>query len=55
MYVACAEHIEQAIDLYVDKHELSPDLHLLGSLSHKDPKTPAHCIYCTRPPVYLLT
>ncbi|MCW3488937.1 CxxH/CxxC protein [Dethiobacter alkaliphilus] len=54
MYAVCAEHVEQAIDLYVDEYELSPDLHRLEEYQ-KEKKVPDHCLYCSLPPVYLLT
>lgn len=54
MYAACNEHIENVIDQYVDEHQLSPDLYRLADAPETPGPIPAHCHFCSRPPVYLL-
>lgn len=54
MFAACAEHIEQVIDEYVDRYEISPDLTRLDAAA-PGPAVPTNCLFCSRPPVYLLT
>lgn len=54
MYVVCEEHLEQAIDEFVDVYESPPDLHRLDKIRFTQWTAPAHCDFCPRPPVYLV-
>ncbi|MCR3920977.1 MAG: CxxH/CxxC protein [Firmicutes bacterium] len=53
MYVACQEHIDHAIEAYIDKFERSPDLYLLDRIDIGETK-PERCHFCERTPVYLV-
>ena len=33
MYVVCLEHLERAIDEFVDEYEMPPDVHLLSDIT----------------------
>ena len=54
MYVVCIEHLEQAIDEFVDVSEAPPDLYELDNVSLTDWSTPSHCTFCDRAPRYLV-
>lgn len=54
MYVVCTEHLEQAIDEFVDVYETPPDLYELEAVSLTDWSAPTHCTFCERPPKYLV-
>lgn len=54
MYFACAEHIEQAIDEFVEQYEVSPDLSRIeGDAVATD--TSVHCLLCASPAIYRLS
>jgi len=54
MYVVCPEHLDQAIDDFVDIYEMPPDLYLLEKVSFTDWTAPHRCDFCEQPPVYLV-
>ncbi|MBS4007690.1 MAG: CxxH/CxxC protein [Clostridium sp.] len=54
MYLACAQHIEQAIDEFVDQYEASPDLSLIeGDAAETD--SSLFCRFCASPAIYRLS
>ncbi|MTI93932.1 MAG: CxxH/CxxC protein [Firmicutes bacterium] len=54
MYVVCSQHLDQAIDEFVEVYESPPDLYLLEKVSFTDWTTPRHCDLCSQPPEYLV-
>lgn len=54
MYVVCGEHLEQAIDEFIEIYESPPDLYELKTLSLTEWETPSHCNFCERSPRYLV-
>ena len=54
MYVVCDEHIEIAIDEFVEIYEMSPDIYLLDKVSFNDWAAPKCCDKCSSPPRYLV-
>lgn len=54
VFVVCAEHVEMAIDEFVDEYEQSPDIYLLAEISFTAWEVPARCEYCEKPPKYLV-
>lgn len=54
MYVVCQEHLEQAIDEFVEIYESPPDLYELERVTLTDWSAPTHCTFCEREPIYLI-
>lgn len=54
MYVVCVDHLEQAIDEFVEIYEAPPDIYELGVISLTDWSTPSHCTFCDHIPKYLV-
>ncbi|WP_084296012.1 CxxH/CxxC protein [Desulfitibacter alkalitolerans] len=54
MYVVCDEHIEEAIDEFVEIYEMPPDIYLLDKVSFTDWTAPHRCDKCSNPPKYLV-
>ncbi|MBO8168588.1 MAG: CxxH/CxxC protein [Thermoanaerobacteraceae bacterium] len=54
MYVVCAEHLDRAIDEFVEVYESPPDLYILDEVSFTDWITPSTCDFCDRAPHYLV-
>lgn len=54
MYVVCADHLEQAIDEFVEVYETPPDLYELDAVSLTDWSAPSHCTFCSNAPVFLV-
>jgi len=54
MYVVCNEHLEDAIEEFVETFEQSPDIYELEEVSFTDWASPHTCHYCERPPKYLV-
>lgn len=46
----CEEHIELAIDMYVDEKELAPEIEKLD----KNRKLSTSCEMCTNPAIYIV-
>lgn len=54
MIVSCKEHMEMAIDDFVDEYEDAPDIYKLAETSFSAWTVPARCEYCEREPIYLI-
>ncbi|TCP52553.1 CxxH/CxxC protein (TIGR04129 family) [Tumebacillus sp. BK434] len=55
MYVVCKEHVEMALDDFVEEYEgQAPDVHKLDDLSFTAWQAPAKCEYCDQHPKYLV-
>ena len=54
MYVTCDEHLDRAIDEFVDEYEMPPDVHLLKDITFTQWTAPPQCHYCGRVPKYLV-
>lgn len=54
MYVVCNEHLEDAIEEFVETFEQPPDIYELEEVSFTDWASPHNCHYCERPPKYLV-
>jgi CxxH/CxxC protein (TIGR04129 family) len=54
MYVVCIEHIELAIDRFVDEYEEAPDLIDLEKVKFKSWEPPACCEECNEAARFLV-
>ena len=54
MYVICEQHLEQAIDEFIDEYECSPDVYVLTEVHFKAWTQPAMCDKCQTEPKYLV-
>ena len=54
MYVVCDEHIEEAIDEFVEIYEMPPDIYFLDKVSFTDWIAPQRCDKCDVSPKYLI-
>ncbi|MDB5055734.1 MAG: YyzF-like protein [Bacilli bacterium] len=54
MYVVCMEHLELAIDRFVDEYEEAPDLIDLQKVHFKAWQPPAHCEECQQAAQFLV-
>ncbi|WP_240662965.1 CxxH/CxxC protein [Acidilutibacter cellobiosedens] len=54
VYVVCNEHLEIAIDEFIEIYEQSPDIYELDKVSFTDWQSPHACYYCDRLPKYLV-
>jgi CxxH/CxxC protein (TIGR04129 family) len=54
VYVVCEEHLERALDEFVEIYEMPPDLYELESVSTTDWAAPSCCTFCSKPPKYLV-
>ena len=54
MYIVCPEHLELAIDRFVDEFEEAPDIVDLRTTSFSAWTPPAHCNECEKEPRYLV-
>lgn len=54
MYVVCMEHLELAIDRFVDEYEDAPDLVDLDTTHFSDWIVPETCHECDQPGRYLV-
>jgi CxxH/CxxC protein (TIGR04129 family) len=54
VYVVCEDHLEQALDEFVEIYEMPPDLYELESVSLSDWAAPTSCTFCSKPPKYLV-
>jgi CxxH/CxxC protein (TIGR04129 family) len=50
----CEEHLERAIDEFVEVYDAPPDLYRLDKVSFTDWITPSFCDFCSKSPVYLV-
>ncbi|SNS53180.1 CxxH/CxxC protein, BA_5709 family [Anaerovirgula multivorans] len=54
MYVVCNEHLDNAIDDFVDVYEQPPDLYELEAVTFTDWTAPRCCDYCDHIPRFLV-
>ncbi len=54
MYVVCDDHLDKAIDEFVEVYESPPDFYRLGEVSFTQWTAPQHCDFCARLPLYLI-
>jgi CxxH/CxxC protein (TIGR04129 family) len=54
MFVVCKEHLELALDMFVDEYEEAPDIYDLNEVKFTAWEPPAHCERCKEPPKYLV-
>lgn len=54
MYVVCKEHLELAIDRFVDEFEEAPDIVDLSQTAFSAWEPPERCEECDRPAQYLV-
>jgi CxxH/CxxC protein (TIGR04129 family) len=54
MYVCCKEHLELAIDEFVNEFEDAPDIYRLNEVSFTAWTVPARCDFCNEYPVFLV-
>lgn len=49
-YKVCSEHIDMAIDTYVDENEVAPEINLLN----QDEKLSTSCEFCQNKAIYIV-
>jgi len=54
LYVVCEEHLERALDEFVEIYEACPDVHILEKVSFTDWEAPCSCDFCSKSPQYLV-
>jgi len=54
VYVVCEEHLEEAIDAFLETYGVAPDILYLAATSFTDWTAPEHCHYCTGKSLYLV-
>lgn len=54
LYVVCKEHVEHAIERFVDEYEEAPDVVLLKDTSFSAWEPPGHCQFCEKKPEVLV-
>ncbi|WP_223070471.1 CxxH/CxxC protein [Paenibacillus caui] len=54
MYVVCKEHLELAIDMFVDEFEDAPDVVDLNETEFADWDPPAKCCECEKKAEFLV-
>jgi CxxH/CxxC protein (TIGR04129 family) len=54
MYVVCKEHIEMAIDEFIDEYLQVPDLCELDNITFTEWSPPEECHFCSACPQYLV-
>lgn len=54
MYIVCDDHLDQAIDEFVESYGESPDLYHLNEISFTAWSAPATCQFCKQKPKYLI-
>lgn len=54
MYVVCNNHLEVAIEEFVEIYEQSPDIYELDKVSFTDWASPHSCEFCGEPPRFLV-
>jgi CxxH/CxxC protein (TIGR04129 family) len=54
VFVVCAEHLEEAMDRFVEEYDAPPDIHLLSEISFTAWTAPSVCEYCKEAPKYLV-
>ena len=54
MHVVCPEHLDEAIDAFLDEFGEAPDLYRLGEMTFTAWTPPEHCHFCGEHPEYLV-
>lgn len=54
MYVVCNEHLDEAIEEFVDVYHQPPDIYMLDKVSFTDWSSPSTCDKCDKVPKYLV-
>lgn len=54
MYVVCLDHLDEAIDTFVEEYGASPDVYLLEKVKFTQWTAPETCQYCGQASVYLV-
>lgn len=54
MFVVCEEHLDEAVDDFLEEFEESPDLYSLEETTFTQWVVPETCHFCDRPPRYLV-
>lgn len=54
MIVCCKEHMEIALDDFVEEYEDAPDVYKLTEVSFSAWTAPASCEFCDQEPDYIL-
>lgn len=54
MFLVCKEHLEQALDEFVEEYGESPDIHRLDEIHFRQWRAPEKCQFCDAPPCYLV-
>ena len=54
MYVVCNEHLDIAIEEFVDIYEQPPDIYELDKVKFTDWTSPRTCDFCDKVPKYLV-
>ena len=54
MYVVCNDHLDMAIEEFVEAYEQSPDIYELNKVNFTDWTSPHICDFCDRQPKYLV-
>lgn len=54
MYAVCEEHLDKALEEFVEAYESPPDLYRLNEVSFTEWTTPSHCDFCPRLPLFLI-
>jgi len=54
MFFVCAEHLEEALDEFVEDYATAPDVHLLSAAQPPVKEEISRCHFCANPPVYLV-
>ncbi|WCK54495.1 CxxH/CxxC protein [Aneurinibacillus sp. Ricciae_BoGa-3] len=52
--VCCEEHMEVALEDFIDEFEAAPDVYMLKNVTFTAWKAPEHCAYCTNKPKYIV-
>lgn len=54
MFVVCEEHLDEAVDDFLEEFGESPDLYSLEETTFTQWVVPETCHFCDRPPRYLV-
>lgn len=54
MFVVCKDHVELAIDMFVDEYEDAPDIVDLKETEFSDWDPPVLCAHCDQPAKFLV-
>lgn len=54
MFAVCKDHLELAIDMFVDEYEEAPDIVLLKQGAILGRHAPEQCMRCDQPPEFVV-